>query len=332
MSKLPPTPPPLIPSKPPPLPGYGLIHARLLPPSHTTLPHLHFAYPLKLISIASTPSTTNSYQTVFQLTYGGGLVSNDQVNLRIVVETNAKLCLLTQGSTKIFKQKSDGHKTRQALDVRLCRGARLLLLPDPLQPFGESVFSQIQRFWLEEDGGMVVLDWVTEGRAARGERWDLESFESRNEVYCLDSGRLLLRDAILLKSVPSTDGDSNNTQKESLRSKMDGLVVFATLIIRGAAFERLATYAKNKFSKEPRIGGRNFDAGGDESGGEVGGVPVKTRRRRDVLWTVSEVRGFVLVKVSGWALEEVRGFLRELLIDGEDVVGEFGEDCLLCLR
>ncbi|CAZ82049.1 unnamed protein product [Tuber melanosporum] len=327
MPKPPPAPPPLTPSKPTPLPGHGSIHARLLPPSQTTLPHLHFTYPLKLISIPSPPSTTNTYQTVFQLTYGGGLVSNDQVYLRIVLEPSSKLCLLTQGSTKIFKQKVEGDIARQALDVRLCRGARLLLLPDPLQPFEGSVFSQIQRFWLQEDegegegeGGMVVLDWVTEGRAARGERWELERFESRNEVYCTGSGRLLLRDALVLNSLSST-----NTREESLRGKMDGLVVFATLIIRGSAFERLATFTKDKFSNEPRIGGRNFD-----TGGKVGGA--NGRKRRDVLWTVSEVRGFVLVKVSGWVLEEVRGFLREVLIDGGDVISEFGEDCLLCLR
>ena len=219
--------------------------------------------------------------------------------------------------------------TRQALDVRLCQGARLLLLPDPLQPFDGSVFSQVQRFWLEEDekgerggGGMVVLDWVTEGRAARGERWGLERFESRNEVYSVGSTRLLLRDALVLNSLPPT-----NNREESLCSRMDGLVVFATLIIRGPAFEKLATFAKNKFSEEPRIGGRSFGTSGD---GKVRGD--NGRNKRDVLWTVSEVRGFVLVKVSGWVLEEVRGFLRELLIDGEDVVGEFGEDCLLCLR
>ena len=172
---------------------------------------------------------------------------------------------------------------------------------------------------------MVVLDWVTEGRAAREERWGLERFESRNEVYSVGSTRLLLRDALVLNSPPSA-----NNREESLCSRMDGLVAFATLIIRGPAFGRLAAFAKNKFSKEPRIGGRSFGACDDDDDGKVRGD--NGRNRRDVLWTVSEVRGFVLVKVSGWVLEEVRGFLREILTDGGDVVGEFGEDCLLCLR
>lgn len=75
-------------------PGDGLIHARLLPPSRLVLPHLEFAFPLKLIS---TSPPTAPCLTVFLLSYGGGLVSADQVRLTVVCEAGAKLCLLTQG-------------------------------------------------------------------------------------------------------------------------------------------------------------------------------------------------------------------------------------------
>lgn len=76
-------------------PGDGLICARLLPPNRLVLPSLSFQYPLKLIS-SSVPSS--KCLTVFILSYGGGLVSNDKINLRVTVETSAKLCLLTQGT------------------------------------------------------------------------------------------------------------------------------------------------------------------------------------------------------------------------------------------
>ena len=74
--------------------GKGLICARLLPPSRLVLPSLSFQYPLKLIS-SSLPSS--KCLTVFVLSYGGGLVSNDHIDLTAVVEDAAKLCLLTQG-------------------------------------------------------------------------------------------------------------------------------------------------------------------------------------------------------------------------------------------
>ena len=75
-------------------PGHGLIHAKLLPPRSFSLQEMQFVYPLKLIS-SSKP--TDDFITVFILSYGGGLVSNDQVNLKVVLEDNVKMCLMTQG-------------------------------------------------------------------------------------------------------------------------------------------------------------------------------------------------------------------------------------------
>lgn len=75
--------------------GDGLIHVGVLPPSQLTLHQLNFKYPLKLISPA--PSQWAKSLTVFVLSYGGGLVSGDAVNLKVIVESQGKLCLQTQG-------------------------------------------------------------------------------------------------------------------------------------------------------------------------------------------------------------------------------------------
>lgn len=74
--------------------GHGLIHIKLLPPHSLSLSELQYVYPLKLIC-SSKP--TDKYLTIFILSYGGGLVSNDKVDLKVVLEEEAKLCLLTQG-------------------------------------------------------------------------------------------------------------------------------------------------------------------------------------------------------------------------------------------
>ena len=75
--------------------GHGFIHVALLPPDRLVLSTLNFKYPLKLIS--PTASQTAKCLTVFMLSYGGGLVSGDAVDLKCVVEEGAKLCLQTQG-------------------------------------------------------------------------------------------------------------------------------------------------------------------------------------------------------------------------------------------
>ena len=45
---------------------------------------------------------------------------------------------------------------------------------------------------------LVLLDWFTSGRAARGERWAFEHFQSRNDVF-IDDQRVFV-DSILLNS------------------------------------------------------------------------------------------------------------------------------------
>src|SRR5436190_23690083 len=100
---------------------------------------LSFQYPLKLISprLSSQPCTA-----VFMMSYGGGLVGGDQIELSVNIQRNCKLSLLTQGSTKIFKQRKTDNTisppTCQSLQVKIDDGGLLALLPDPIQPFADS--------------------------------------------------------------------------------------------------------------------------------------------------------------------------------------------------
>ncbi|RPB29920.1 UreD-domain-containing protein [Terfezia boudieri ATCC MYA-4762] len=314
-------------------PGHGLIHAACLPPRSFTLSSFGFVYPLKLIS-SSEP--TDKCLTIFILSYGGGLVSNDKISLKVVLEENVKLCLLTQGSTKVFKLRPGDVLTTQAMTVGLAPHSALLLLPDPVQPFGASVYSQTQTFNLPKDNtaSLIVLDWVSEGRTARGEKWELKKFSSRNDVFQeghedLPNGkRLLLRDSLILQ------GEG----LESLNSRMDSLSCVSTLIIRGPRFTNLASYILERFELEPRIGnggkGWNWDKNSQDEGSKS--------QFRNILWTAASVRGFVLVKVSAKELEEARRFLRDLLLQGRsavdtqdpvpDIVREFGVGSLRCLE
>ncbi|KAK6361635.1 hypothetical protein TWF730_005353 [Orbilia blumenaviensis] len=327
--------------------GDGLIHVRVLPPSKLTLHQLNYKYPLKLISPA--PSQWAKSLTVFVLSYGGGLVSGDAVNLRVVVEGKGRLCLQTQGSTKIFKQTPSSPPTIQRMTVRIHPGASFLLLPDPVQPFAESNYIQHQIFELEDTtddtSSLVVLDWVTEGRAARDEHWSLRRFESRNEFYGVKNadnvvdgsgggggggggnkggeevglvrGKLLLRDAMIL------DGDDLLSGEETLRERQDSQTIFATILIRGKPFTKLIGYIKTRYANEPRIGQKRWDT--DDDSRRHNSIEVEARRN-GVLWAASSVRGFLLVKVSGVEMEGVKRFVRGLLseVDEEGVAREGG--------
>jgi urease accessory protein len=315
-------------------PGEGTIHLELFPPYTHTLSTLDFTYPLKLISPSS--STSLPYGIlVFLLSYGGGLVSGDHIFLKIKLESYTKLSLVTQGSTKVFKASAADIITKQELRVVIEPGASLLLLPDPVQPFAESNYEQKQIFSMHpSNSNLFVLDWVTEGRTARGEKWSFDVWKGRNEVWTLPSetvkkSNLLLRDNVILE----TNGKDHN----GLEAKMDGMGVVGTLIIRGPLFKKLGEVFMEGFKAMPRIGGKDWSHPSDIAPALAADEVKKALRLAQeiedgVLWSAAPIRGCVLVKFGAREVQGARNWLRDIVLDEGTIEKEFGEGALLCLR
>ncbi|KAJ9123601.1 hypothetical protein QFC24_003817 [Naganishia onofrii] len=181
-------------------PGTGQL---FLSSSSETAPaqftHLSGTYPLKLLAPTPLPSQPSNLRVCYMLAYGGGLVAGDAISLHVRVGNGSRLLLLTQGSTKVFKNRtglrpslakgdddgsyprggggtSTSEITRQRLLVHLEPGSLLLLLPDPIQPFKSSSYIQSQRFVFPAPSSSpsdhtdtapanaLILDWYTSGR------------------------------------------------------------------------------------------------------------------------------------------------------------------------
>lgn len=216
--------------------------------------------------------------------------------------------------------------------MRVGNGAGLCYLPDPTQPFAESRYEQRQVFEVAEGGSLAVLDWVTEGRRARGEVWGLERWVGGNEVWRVDGEggrRLVLRDNVVLDTQMSGG-------REGLVGSMDGLGVFGTLILKGPLVEGLGRFFLEEFKLLPRIGSRNW--------GEAAAVPVlseeevkrvarhKLEKQDAVLWTVASVRGLVLVKFGAREVEGARKWLGCMVKEEQSIKRDFGEGALIALR
>ncbi|KAF2851385.1 urease accessory protein-like protein UreD [Plenodomus tracheiphilus IPT5] len=331
-------------------PGHGNITLELLPPDQPVLRTLSYQYPLKLVApdplpppdpVSRSHLTDSEHvkeqkvprliHTVFLLTYGGGIVAGDAINLAVSLASNTRLVLLTQGSTKIFKTPSADLVSRQYMTVNLQHDSALVYLPDPVQPFAHSAFAQSQIYHLEEEqGNLCVCDWVTSGRSARGENWDIYEYKSRNEVWTVDEigkKRLLLRDNLILDEHGQTD--------MRLSSRMDGYAVFGTLIIRGPVFSSLSQFFLDEFEALPRIGGRNW---GDVALPELSSTEQRRLERQQretadgLVWSAANVRGFVLVKFASREVEGSRNWLRDMLQEEGTVAHSFGERATLCLK
>ena len=318
--------------------GHGSIELAVLPPCTPVLRDVSYQYPLKLIAPDPLPPPDSEsvgsprlIHTVFLLTYGGGIVAGDAINLSVSLEAGTRLILLTQGSTKIFRTPDPAVVSKQHMVVHIATGAALIYLPDPVQPFAQTAFSQSQTYQVEsEQSSLCVCDWVTSGRSACGENWNLYEYKSRNEVWTSDAGvkrRLLLRDNMMLDKYGKTG--------MQLSQRMDGYSVFGTLIVRGPVFSSLAQYFLDEFEALPRIGGRNW---GDE--GQVQLSPKEQRRKErqnrekadGLVWSAANVRGFVLVKFASRDVEGSRNFLRDMIREEGSVAASSGERALLCLK
>ncbi|KAJ5894069.1 hypothetical protein N7495_005760 [Penicillium taxi] len=216
-------------------PGQGNVVLSLLPPNNPTLTTLTYKYPLKLVprtpgfvpeSSASPDSCPSQPVHLYLLTYGGGLLPGDHIEVSIKLEPRTRMVVTTpQGSTKIFKTEPMGHTTKghrlripvnehlsdmsqQSLDVRIGHQAALCYLPDPSVPYMNSRYAQVQTFTVDATAkgnnrsSLCVLDWVTQGRTSRGENWNFQVWKGRNEVWAADEktgrSRLLLRDSVIL--------------------------------------------------------------------------------------------------------------------------------------
>ncbi|KAF4634637.1 hypothetical protein G7Y89_g3457 [Cudoniella acicularis] len=317
-------------------PGEGCLVAELTPQKTSALSTMTFQYPLKLIS--PSPSANQKSVLVFLLTYGGGLVGGDQVHLTITVKSLSKVSIVTQGHTKIFKCPSPDVTTRQTLHVTIQDGAALCLLPDPVQPFGGSVYEQSQKFIVSETGSLCLLDWVSAGRTARGEDWDFCKWNGRNEVW--SSGeetkpRLLLRDNVLL------DGDALSGSKKYLKKKMHGLDLFGTLVLRGPLVASLSAFFLDEFSALPRIGARDFRSQDTKDKDSILVLSHQEQWRKDrlsqeatdrILWSAAKVRGCTVVKFGAHTVEAGRTWIGNMLKEEGSIAASFGGDAIMCVR
>ncbi|OAA66133.1 urease accessory protein UreD [Cordyceps fumosorosea ARSEF 2679] len=320
--------------------GGGRIVAGPLPSGGTGLEVMRYQYPLKLI--APSPSSDQRSVLVFLLSYGGGLVGGDSVDLAVRVRAGARLSLVTQGHTKVFKSPSPAVLTSQAMRVDLDgAGAALCLLPDPVQPFADSVYAQTQVFRLRPDSSLCLLDWVTRGRTARGEDWSLFQWTGRNEVWLQGGGdgggegdRLLVRDKVILAGDGGASGDG------PLRGVMRGMGVFGTLVLRGELMRPLGEFFLAEFAALPRLGSRDFRTA--EARREEDDKMTELERWRadridmeteeGVLWSAASVRGCVVVKFAAPEVEAGREWIGSMLLREGSIEANFGADALMCVR
>jgi urease accessory protein len=169
--------------------------------------------PLRLLM----PKNHGSAAWVYTSSYGGGLVDGDRIALDVDIGPEAAAFLSTQASTKVYRSP---HGTSTELHARISTEGLLAVIPDPIVCFADSRYRQVQSFDLSADSGLVLVDWVSSGRHASGERWAFHEYVARLRARV--GGKLVLHDVLALRR---DDGD--------LRDRLGRFDVLAVVLILG---------------------------------------------------------------------------------------------------
>lgn len=146
--------------------------------------------PLRLL----TPRNHGHAAWVYTSTLGGGLVDGDHLSLELDVAEGATALLSSQGANRVYRSPRG---CRSELSARVGEGALLVLAQDPTMCFARARYVQRQDVQLAPGASLVLMDLVTAGRSANGERWAFTHFSSSLRVH--QAGRALLDERWLLE-------------------------------------------------------------------------------------------------------------------------------------
>jgi urease accessory protein len=208
--------------------------------SDTVLTRAFATSPAKLIATNGRGPTC----WVYAATLGGGFVGGDEMWLRAEVTAGARALLTTQASTKVYRSL---RASRQTLSATVDADALLAVVPDPIVCFADAHFTQTQRYDLHPDASLVMVDWMTSGRRAAGERWAFTRYENRFDIR--RGGRRIFFDGLVLE--PNID---------SVAERMGRFDVIATAVITGPLVAAAAVDIVARLSRMPVVAGTDLIA------------------------------------------------------------------------
>jgi urease accessory protein len=239
------------------------------------------ASPLKLL----TPRSLGGCAYVVSSTYGGGLLAGDEIALRVEAGDETRCAIGTQASTKVYRSPA-GRTSRQSIEANVAPGAVLAVVPDPVTCFAGAVYEQRQRFELAEGGSLLLVDWLTSGRAARGERWAFGRYRSETRIDI--ASMCIARDALLLEEA---DG-------ATVGERMGRFDCLASVFLVGPAFAAASETLLERVSRLP------------------------VQRRAPLVAAASPLRGGAMLRVLGGAAETVGRFIAKHLEPAWEALGD----------
>jgi urease accessory protein len=253
-----------------PSPGRGSLQVLARPDGRSLVSRAYATSPLRLL----TPENHGRAAWVYTSSYGGGLVDGDRVELDVEVGAGAAAYLSTQASTKVYRSERGAASD---LHAAIAAGGLLIVMPDPVVCFAASRYAQMQRFDVASGANVIVVDWLSSGRTASGERWQFDEYVSKLQVHV--DGALVVHDALALRAA---DGD--------LAARLGRFDVLALVLLIGSDLRSHASGIVERVARSP-----------------------VTRRHDRIVGAAPVGDGGCLLRVAGRSVEQVGQVIREHL-------------------
>lgn len=112
----------------------------------------------------------------------GGVMGGDHSEIRVQVDSGARVLILTQSATRV-QPSPTGEAATQDISFTVQAGARLEYYPERTIPFAGSCFRQRIRVILEDGAEFGATETLAAGRVQSGERLAFGEYQSRTEIF-----------------------------------------------------------------------------------------------------------------------------------------------------
>lgn len=144
-----------------------------------------------------------------------GILDGDEYEIKVEVEDNCSLLLLTQSYQRLFNMKVGAMQTTI---VSIGEKATFIYIPHPAVPHHESVFMSKNNIHLKNSSQLIWGEILTCGRKLNGEVFQLSKYHSLTEIYL--NQKLIIKENLLIQPSfinPSYTGQLENyTHQASL--------------------------------------------------------------------------------------------------------------------
>ncbi|MEP7253418.1 MAG: urease accessory protein UreD, partial [Ginsengibacter sp.] len=158
----------------------------------TYLSNAFYKQPFKLANI--TEGGPADWLRLMITSSSPGVLNNDEYNLMVELEADAKVHLTTQGYQRIFSMKN---AASQHMEILMGNNASLCFLPHPSVPHAKSSFLSINNIYLSDHHHLICSEIITCGRKLSGEAFKFQRYHSLTNVFL--NNKMVVRENVLLE-------------------------------------------------------------------------------------------------------------------------------------